>query len=198
MKIIFSIVLFFVAALPSFSQTLLINNEAQKVRGSAALTPINGISSDRYGNPLSLQTGNGRTTEPSGVSNGTPARATFDILGVQVVRPYSLPELTNRSCSSAATGTADTAIVAAAASVRTYITSISCANTSAVASAITFKDGATAAYIGAVGTQAATGGGFNTTFPVPLRLTVNTAFNFAMVTTSTSTTCCAVYYQSSN
>lgn len=99
-----------------------------------------------------------------------------------------------QSCSSSNTGTSDVAIKAAVASNRIYVTSISCYNTSAVDSAITFKDGSTAIYVGAIAKQATNGGGFTTVLPVPLKGTVNTALNFAMTTTATATTCCAAGY----
>lgn len=103
-----------------------------------------------------------------------------------------------QACSSAATGTSDTAIKAAVASNRMYITHIGCSNTAAVASAISIKDGTTIIDIGGVGTQAATGGDFERSYIVPLRGTVNTALNFAMTTTATATTCCATGYISTN
>jgi hypothetical protein len=77
------------------------------------------------------------------------------------------------------------------------ITALSCVNNSAVQSQITFKDGAATIWLGAAPT-AATGGGYSMTFKTPLRLTANTALNFAMATTATSTTCCFVGYTSSN
>lgn len=103
-----------------------------------------------------------------------------------------------QSCSAAQTGTANEPIKTAVPSNRMYVTSISCTNTSAVASAIEIKDGTTVIYRGGVGTQAATGGNWQTTFPVPLRGTVNTGLNFAPITTATSTICCASGYISVN
>lgn len=99
-----------------------------------------------------------------------------------------------QSCSSSNTGTSDVAIKAAVASNRIYVTSISCYNTAAVDSAITFKDGSTAMFVGAIAKQATNGGGFSVGLSVPLRGSVNTAFNFAMTTTATATTCCAAGY----
>jgi len=101
-------------------------------------------------------------------------------------------------CSSAATGTAFTTIKAAVASNRIYVTSLTCSNNSAVASQFALYDGSGGTLVGAggVGTLAATGGGFHETFPVPIRGSVNTAFGFQMTTTSTSTTCCAQGYTS--
>lgn len=104
------------------------------------------------------------------------------------------PASTFQSCSSAATTTADTAIKAAVAANRMYVTSISCSNVSAVSSRIQIKDGATVIYVGSVGTLAATGGRFDVSLPTPLRGTVNTALNFNMVTNATDTVCCAAGY----
>lgn len=129
-------------------------------------------------------------------SPGSAVSQACDIYGTCQVfsNGRSDPGSTFQSCSAAATTTADTAIKTAVAANRMYITSISCSNTSAVASSLQIKDGATVIYVGAVGTQAATGGGFNVSLPTPLRGSVNTALNFNMVTTATSTTCCAAGY----
>lgn len=130
------------------------------------------------------------TTAGSAVSQACDIYGTCQVFN----NGRSDPGNTFQSCSTAATTTADTAIKAAVVLNRIYITSISCANTSAVASSIQIKDGSTVIYAGAVGTQAATGGGFNVSLPTPLRGTVNTALNFNMVTNATSTTCCAAGY----
>jgi len=96
------------------------------------------------------------------------------------------------TCSAAATTTADTQIKAGISSTRIYVRAISCKNNSAVPSGIVFKDGSTTVWVGAVG---AVGDEFvvASLFP-PLRGSVNTAFNFAMDVTSTSTICCADWY----
>ena len=52
MKILISIVLGLAFASSSFAQTVAIQNEVQKVRGSTSMTPINGLSVDRYGNQI--------------------------------------------------------------------------------------------------------------------------------------------------
>lgn len=95
------------------------------------------------------------------------------------------------SCSSSITGTSRTAIKAAVASNRIYVSSITCKNTSAVNSGMDFTDGA--------GTQLAAGhitaqtvsGAWTATFPTPLRGSSNTDFSVTMNTTSTATVCCA-------
>lgn len=105
---------------------------------------------------------------------------------------------TVRACSSAATGTSDTLILAAGgAGVRTYITDISCVNTTANASEITFKDGSTAVWRGHVGASSLIPY-WNQSFTTPLRGTANTAVNFAMTITATSTICCISGFQSTN
>lgn len=133
-------------------------------------------------------------------ADGDVAVFKFDRNGRAYINPHgSSPDNFFTSCSSANTGTSDVAIKAAAgASIRMYITSISCANTAAVASSLSIKDGTTVIDVGAVGTQAATGGGWTHRYPVPLRGSANTALNFAMTTTATSTTCCAQGYTSTN
>ena len=100
-----------------------------------------------------------------------------------------------QSCSASNTGTSDTAIKASVASNRIYVTSISCFNTAAVASSIAFKDGASQIYVGGISNSTLQGVAYyQTSLPVPLRLTSATAFNFAMGTTATATTCCAAGY----
>lgn len=102
----------------------------------------------------------------------------------------------SQGCTAAMTGTSDTAALAAVASYRAYIGSISCVNTSgSVASLFTLKDGATVKWTGFVNTTALPSPVYTMTFPTPIRGTANTAVNFAMTTTATSTTCCAdVFY----
>lgn len=103
-----------------------------------------------------------------------------------------------QSCSSAATGTSDTAIKAAVASNRIYVTSLSCSNDSDVTSMITFKDGTSAIWTGYVTKNSVGPSSWTQTFWVPLRGSVATALNFAMTTNSTSTICCAAGYISVN
>jgi len=102
-----------------------------------------------------------------------------------------------QACTGAITDTTQTAIKAAVASNRIYITSIGCNNSSAVASALVFQDASTAIWQGAI-TAAATNGSYTMTFPVPLRGTVNTALNVTLGTTATNTRCCAAGYISVN
>jgi hypothetical protein len=105
---------------------------------------------------------------------------------------------TGTSCSADETGTASRTILGAVASNRWYVTSINCSNNSAVASRITFLDGASERATGGVGALAVTGGDLQLTFNPPIRGSVNTAFNFQPTTTATATRCCATAYYSVN
>lgn len=105
---------------------------------------------------------------------------------------------TFQSCGTATAVTSDVAIKAAVASNRMYVTSITCKNTSTtVGPTLDFKDGATIVAVGGISATSATGtlsGEVDIQFPVPLRGTVNTAFNFATNTATTSVTCCIAGY----
>jgi len=104
-----------------------------------------------------------------------------------------------QACTGAITNTTQTDIKAAVASNRIYVTSIGCNNTAAVASTLVFGDGASAIWQGAIGNSTLNGvAGYTTTFPVPLRGTVNTAFTVTLGTTATNTRCCASGYISVN
>ena len=107
------------------------------------------------------------------------------------------PGETWQGCGTSTATTADVAIKAAVASNRIYVTSITCKNTDAtVAPNLDFKDGATIIAVGAIPADSAitVPNSFVMTFPTPLRGTVNTAFNFAANTASTSIICCANGY----
>lgn len=120
-----------------------------------------------------------------------------DSVGRAYVNPYGAD--VNRflvACSSAITGTGDSAVVSAVGGNRIYVTSLSCSNTAAVASQLTLKDGATGKWVYYIGAVAAANNAFHVQFPTPIRGTANTTVNVAMTTTATSTTCCATYFTS--
>ncbi len=100
------------------------------------------------------------------------------------------------NCSTDVTTSGNFQVKAAVASNRIYVTSVNCGNNSAVSARIVLSDGSGGTTLAAfgVGTQAATGGAFAATFPVPLRLTSNTALFMNVGTTATSTICCASGY----
>lgn len=96
------------------------------------------------------------------------------------------------SCSASNTGTSDTAIKGLVASNRICMTSVSCFNTAAVASAIAFKSDTTQIYVGGIGNSTLAGVGvYEHTMPTPVCTAVGVPLNFAMATNATATTCCA-------
>lgn len=100
-----------------------------------------------------------------------------------------------QACTGAITDTTQTAIKAAVASNRIYVTSFGCNNTAAVASTLVFQDGATAIWQGAISNSTLQGvASYSMTFPTPLRGTSNTALNVTLGTTATNTRCCAAGY----
>jgi hypothetical protein len=104
-----------------------------------------------------------------------------------------------QACTGSITDTTQTAIKAAVASNRIYVTSFGCNNTAAVASTLVFQDGASAIWQGAISNSTLQGvASYSMTFPVPLRGTVNTALNVTLGTTATNTRCCASGYISVN
>lgn len=116
--------------------------------------------------------------------------------GGRLIITSAPPGETWQGCGTATNTTADVAIKAAVASNRIYVTSISCKNTSAtVASSLDFKDGTTIISVGGIAQMATTSSGdFIKVFNIPLRGSVNTAFNFATNVLVTSVTCCANGY----
>lgn len=107
----------------------------------------------------------------------------------------SRPELWN-GCGTATASTSNVAIKAAVTNAVIYVTSITCASSSATtATNINFKDGTTTIAVGGVSQMAtASNGCFSSSFTVPLRLTKNTAFNFNTDVSVTSVICCANGY----
>ena len=176
-----------VLTLPNVAQATAANLNAE-VQGDAAHDAA--VS----GNPVLLGA-EARTSDETAVANGDVTRLQADLVGKLIVLPYAIPDDITQGCATA-TGTADTALEAAAgAGVRTYATSISVINTSATATYVTIKDGTTAIYeIPAP----ANNGGAVVPFPVPLRGTANTALNFASAAAVTTMRVCYNGYKSSN
>jgi hypothetical protein len=143
------------------------------------------------GNPV-LQGGEARTSNGTAVANGDAVRSQHDVIGRQVVAPYTLYDNIVRGCGNA-TGTADTAVIAAAgAGIRNYVTTITVINTSSTSTYVTVKDGSTALLEIAAPASTASMGGAVVPLPVPLRTTANTAFNFASAAGVTTMRVCAV------
>lgn len=125
-------------------------------------------------------------------SNGGASLASVNLYG-QLFTP-ARPGVDFQNCSAGISGTSRTAIKAAVASNRIYVTDVSCYNNSAVNSSMIFEDGTTLVWPGFLAANSF----YEHTFSVPLRGTVNTAFNVTMGTTATSTICCITGYTSAN
>lgn len=140
----------------------------------------------------------------SALSNDTTANSVGPIKGDQLGRLITTlapAGETWQSCGQAIGTTSVVAIKAAVASNRIYVTSVNCSNSSATtATPIIFRDGpSTDIATGGIGSITATSpGSFATTFPVPLRGSVNVAFNFLTSISTTSVYCCAQGYTSVN
>ncbi len=161
-----------------------VDGSAFEVQGTIAHDSADGQ------NPVKIG-GRARTSNVTAVANDDRVDAQFDVIGRQVVAPYTLYDNVVRGCGNA-TGTSDTAVIAAAGSgVRNYITSISVINTSSTSTYVTMKDGSTALYEIAAPASSSAIGGAIVTLPVPLRTTANTAFNFASAAGVTTMRVCA-------
>ncbi|WP_201212876.1 hypothetical protein [Rhodocyclus purpureus] len=116
------------------------------------------------------------------VANGDVADLVTTLQGVQVVRPWQIPEL-EWAYAAAAGGVVNTTdvvlAVAAGAGLRLYLTSMSLSNASAVATEVVVKDGATVIWRGHLPANAPMS---EIMFSNPLKSTANTALNFACLT----------------
>lgn len=142
------------------------------------------------GNPVKVG-GIARSSEQTAVANADRVNAAYDLVGKQIVLPYANPE-NMVSGTASATGTADTAVIAAGgAGVRNYITSIFINNSSATNTFVNLKDGTTIVAV----IPAPANSGAVIALPVPLRGTANTAFNFASAAGVTTMNVSAVGYR---
>jgi hypothetical protein len=143
------------------------------------------------GNPVKMG-GRARTSSITAVANDDRVDVILDTTGRQIVIPYALNENSTDGTNSS-TGTGDTAvIVAPGAGIRLYITTITVYNSSTTNTYVTVKDGTTAKLVLPAPAQ----GGCVVTLPRPLRITANTAFNFASNTGVTTMFVSAVGYTS--
>lgn len=126
------------------------------------------------GNPAKIGT-RARSTVITSVASDDRADAVGTLQGYVVTYPYALPQssLTGTASSTAAT---DTAVIAAqGAGVTINVTTITIYNDSTTNTFVNIKDGSTTRLV----IPAPAKGGAMVTLPSPLRLTANTALNFA-------------------
>ncbi len=109
-------------------------------------------------------------------ADGTYGEAARDSAGRTVVKPFSPEESRVEGYHSVVSTSVTTLVAAAGAGLRNYITDIIIANSGAVTTAITFKDG-----LGSIlgYTIAPAGGGSNLIgFNTPIRTGANASFDF--------------------
>lgn len=126
--------------------------------------------------------GTGVSANPTVVTTGRSVDFLATLIGAQVVKGFSIPELDWSYAGPIAglTTAADTAVKAAAgAGVRNCITALQVQNTAATATEFQIKDGATVIWRCLL---ADNGGFLDITFPTPLRGTGNTVLNIQAVT----------------
>lgn len=149
------------------------------------------------GNPTKIG-GRARSSEIAVVANNDRTDFVSDLVGKQIVLPYSNPEnFVSGAITSAMTGTTSTSLVAAPASgLRNYITQITVSNAHAtVGTDIAIQDGSGGTTLYTI-PAAAVYGGAVVTFPTPLRQpTTATAIFCANVTTGASTKVSASGYK---
>lgn len=125
-------------------------------------------------NPVKIG-GRARTSVITSVSNDNRSDQITTIQGYLVNFPYALPQSALNGNASA-TGTGDTAVIAAqGAGITINVTTITVYNSSTTNTFVSIKDGATTRLV----IPAPAAGGAMVTLPFPLRLTANTALNFA-------------------
>ena len=140
------------------------------------------------GEPVKIG-GKAVSAEPTAVTANDRTNAIFDLVGKQIVLPYSNPEnFVSGAITSAMTGTTSTSLIAApAAGLRNYITQITVSNSHAtVGTDVIIQDGSGGTTLYVI-PAAAVYGGATLTFPTPLRQpTTATAIYCANVTTGSS------------
>lgn len=124
-------------------------------------------------------------TTPAALTN-TPldySPMTVDQEGKQVVSPYAPTDYYWQTTPSTKIDTTDATVKAAAgAGLRNYVTDVTLSNTSATATLVNIKDGATIIHQVLV----PIGSTISLSFAIPLKGTANTAVNIAAVTAVTS------------
>jgi len=141
------------------------------------------------GEPVKIG-GKALSADPTAEATGDRVNALFDLIGRQVMFPYSLKEnLVSGAITTAMTGTTSTSLIGAPGSgLYNYITQITVSNAhGTVGTDIAIQDGSGGTTIYTI-PAAAVYGGAVVTFPAPLKQpTSNTALYCANVTTGAST-----------
>lgn len=165
------------------------------VNGSLGVGGLAANNASTSGNPVPAS-GLAESAEPTLATNGQNAELALDLAHKLIVIPFANKE-NFISGTATTTGTSDTSLVAASgsASLKDYITNISCANTGATTSLITFKNGSGGSTLWY--TIVAAGGGSNMEISPPIATSGNTAFFFAAGSASTTIYCSATGFKGS-
>lgn len=144
------------------------------------------------GNPLKIGAV-AESTEQTAVGDGDRVNLMADTVGKLVVSPYAVSDRYTDGVTAAITGTSNTSVIAApGAGLKLHITSVIVTNSHAtVGTVVELKDGTTVKHRAYARED---GGGFVLSFPTPIVLTANTAFNAANVTTGANTYVSATGY----
>lgn len=145
-------------------------------RVTGTVTVGGGVAHDGAdsGNPQKIGT-RARSTVVTSVASDDRADAVGTLQGYVVTYPYALPQSALTGTASA-TGTSDTAVIAAqGAGITINVTTLVIYNDSTTNAYVNIKDGSTTRLV----VPAPAKGGATITLPSPLRLTANTALNFA-------------------
>lgn len=165
----------------------------------ATNTPLGTVAHDSAdsGAPIKIG-GRARSSEITAVASDDRSDFITDLVGKQIILPYSNPEnFVSGAITTAMTGTTSTSLVAApGAGLRNYITTIIVSNAHAtVGTDVAIQDGSGGTTLLTI-PAAAVYGGATINLPVPLRQpTTNTALFCANVTTGASTKVSAVGYK---
>jgi hypothetical protein len=163
------------------------------VNGSLAVGGCVATNTATPCNPMNLGA-QAVSSENSAATTSREVQLVADLVGKLIVLPYANPENFVNGTTAAITDTTSTQIIASAGgSLRNYITSVIVTNSHAtVGTFVKILDGSTILW---EGYAAAVGGGFTTSFPVPLRGTAATAVNCQPVTTGANVICSAQGYK---
>lgn len=151
--------------------------------GTQAVQGPQARDSASVGNPVPIGL-TARSSNPTAVSaTGDVIDCPATMIGVPIVRPFSIPEADWRYTGSI-TVTTDTAVKAAAGTgIKNYVTALQVQNTGAAATTFSIKDGTTVIWQCSLGASMTTP--VDIEFPTPLGGTANTAINIACGTAST-------------
>lgn len=145
---------------------------------SSILTAVqNGIGAT--GSPVpadaTYEGGNAQSSEPAKATSGNLTGKFLDLVGKAVTSPFAPRELMWRGGGTSTSTTAITLLAAAGASIKTYMTDLSCTRNDAGTSAITITLSDGSSFEFDVPDNGG-GGGWTHTFNVPLVTAANTAF----------------------